>query len=109
MIEFRLITDHMHYHEVYGRRHGIVFVCPECGDIWAKCVIPKSNWTTMLRVCETCPSNPYNWPSGSLLLDWDPEFNAALPPGIVEREFKLHLDAAEKELYGTVDRNQGTT
>ena len=74
---------------------SFVFVCPVCGESWAKAMIEDS-----LAFIFTKPCHRHTAPAcritGSVWLPLEPEFTSSLPPAVVEWEFERHLDYLEK-------------
>lgn len=77
---------------------GYCFVCPRCGELWARVTLKGAVHAILSRNCSDCQPN-YKYMlllPGSLWLDYDPEFNDALPQPVLEREFWLHVNQYEK-------------
>ena len=76
---------------------SLVFVCPVCGESWAKCPVEADpqgvatvQWEALLRCCPLHSRSRYDMP-GTLTIDWDQDFNASFPEGVVRWEFQQHL------------------
>lgn len=73
----------------------IAFICPHCGEVWARVIVPAREWTVVERDCRgallsinpddyrTYYYSPYIY---SRLL-----YVESLPPTWVRREFELEL------------------
>lgn len=84
-------------HERYLPPLSVMFYCPKCGDVWAKCEViaddKRQSWQSYARVCRKCPMHPMSdVPAGSMYFGWDKGFNEALPKELVEREFNIYFD-----------------
>lgn len=73
---------------------GGAFFCPTCGEIWAR-VLEEGRWHQVYTV--GCSKHSHWDIPGSLWLSWDSNWNAALPPEVIRREFHLVLQQWEKE------------
>lgn len=73
------------------------FVCPVCGDAWAKAPVEPASgngmaqWEVMMRPCPKHQQSRYDVP-GSITLSWDPDFNDSFPPDVIRWEFQQHLN-----------------
>ena len=81
-------------HETFEPPRGYAFLCPTCGDVWAKAPVEQQ---TFLALHSPCSKHPgwYGTLPGSLWSEYDEEFNASFPPAVLRREFDLHLNAME--------------
>lgn len=77
-----------------------VLVCPKCRELWAILQFLDEDLTWPVSAfCEQCQINDEWHPvPGSILVEegWgviDDALLAALPPPILEREFRLHMEA----------------
>jgi len=75
---------------------GYAWFCPQCGEVWARAAVEGRPFTVWTRRCIACPGLRYEF-AGSIILDWEREFNEALPRAVKEREMALHLAWAEQE------------
>lgn len=75
---------------------SIAFVCPGCGDTWARIAVPGAEWWPIRQGCEKHP-----WHGdlgGSFLLPWRRTFRE-LPPEVIRYEVQLRLmQMKEKEV-----------
>jgi hypothetical protein len=91
-------------HEPYGRPmwdevremgQSAAFVCPTCGDLWARIIIPTAEW---LPVRAGCRHHPWIHPvGGSFIFPWRKTYQD-LPVEVLTYEFLLHHDHYLKEL-----------
>lgn len=92
--------------EMEGNKHGLrplstAYFCPECGEVWARAMIPGQKWEVWHLHCEKHElPYPFRVP-GSMWIPWERTFNDALPRVVLEREFYLHLAVYDrfKEMY----------
>lgn len=80
-------------------RGGYSFFCRHCGDIWAKLVAADSagevqTFKVLWVNCSLHPSEEHV--PGSLLADKLINLLGDMPRAVVEREFKLHLEAGDE-------------
>lgn len=77
--------------------YGLVFLCPVCGQEWARSASSKAEW---LPLRMPCPIHPWaGLLPGSLWL-WPkfvPGWNESLPRDLLQRELGLLLTFLEKE------------
>lgn len=71
------------------------FVCPHCGDVWARAWIDNHPFFFFTRSCRKHHSRSLA-PAGSLWLPLEIDFTAALPEAVMRRELLLHLDHIEQ-------------
>jgi len=71
---------------------GAVFFCEVCSRLWASCPIQQCRSQIYVRNCSLHPQGALFGPAGSIWLDAEPEFLAALPAALVTQELNLHLD-----------------
>ena len=73
------------------------FVCPECGDLWARCPVLLGDKMQKFFLwncnCKKCSQSVLH-PRGSLLLALEPEFNAAVLEAAAHWEFERAMDFA---------------
>jgi len=81
--------------------HGKAFFCPICAELWAVCPVDGQATQAITRFCERHKAGDsvggwssghvsrYDFP-GSLWLEWEPEWNQALPLALLERELMLN-------------------
>lgn len=74
-----------------------VFVCPQCGEAWARITVPGRRFFPWSKSCELHPPLYRDEFPGSLWLSWDPALCRALPREVLLREFKLALAQYDKE------------
>lgn len=86
---------------------GHFFFCAHCSRLWAECPVEGQASMIWSRACKnhspgaqtggfgpqrtgvlTVPSSS---PTGSIWLDWEPEFTATFPPRVLEWEIARHL------------------
>ena len=83
-------------HGTLALQESVVYVCPVCGDAWARVVVPGQRfWATHIP----CRKHHIyiNEVPGSLWLSWDPDYNNSFPLEVMKREFELSaasIDAA---------------
>lgn len=80
--------------KVHTPPEGAVFFCPHCGDVWAR-VLEEGRYHQGYAV--GCSKHSHWDVPGSLWLSWDSNWNAALPPDAIRREFLLTLDHWSRE------------
>jgi len=81
-----------------GWRHYL-YLCPKCGDVWARVCNSSAIWEEWHARHVLCPKHPHGVrPAGSLYVPGDHELLQALPPVLLQREFNIALEWAEKEL-----------
>lgn len=75
-----------------------LYVCPECGDAFARCPVyyaeghsATTRWQTHMAHC-----NKHG--GGSLWRSWDKDFLDALPPDVLRYEFNLALMQYDQEM-----------
>jgi len=80
-----------------------VWVCPKCGDAWAKAVVLADEKVRPFQVyshpCEQCDALTYMDPPGSIYLSYDKDFLETLGEAALRREFLLHADYVQKMGY----------
>jgi len=52
-------------HEVSS--HSLAFLCPECGTVWGRIIMPGGEWLPLRTYCEAHPKADM---AGSFLLSW---------------------------------------
>lgn len=85
--------------------YSVAYFCPHCGEVWARAVTTNGNgqvqkWEIGGGHCRLHPGpSPYTVP-GSLLLAWEPEYNALLLscPDVVKWEFDRHMEFIERRI-----------
>lgn len=82
---------------------SLVFVCPVCGNCWAKCPVETggatgklSQFESLMRPCPKHKQSRYDVP-GSITLSWDPDFTDSFPEAVVRWEFQQHLALFHEE------------
>lgn len=96
---------------VHGERqppYSYAYFCSVCGDVWAKCPVSEESGeghlTSVYQIqggC--CPAHASESPfvvPGSLMLSWEPEYNALLLscPDVAKWELECHLDFIEQRI-----------
>jgi hypothetical protein len=79
-----------HNGNTISRPRSYGFCCPECGALWARVVVPGSQWAFWTLPCSECPGWDGALP-GSIWLALDYEFLADIPPEFLRREFEIHM------------------
>ena len=85
----------IHVHESFEPPRSYAYLCPECGDVWAKAAIEHQTFLALHRACPKHRPRSGEQVSGSLWLEWDHPFTNCLPPAVLRREFDLHINAME--------------
>lgn len=90
-----LVFSHADIHAA----RSYAFVCPVCGDLWAKCPVldgaKEQQYMVWTKACRKHPRHGLEIP-GSLQLSWEQEFTEAFPEAVVKWELDRHLDFAER-------------
>lgn len=80
--------------------HSEILVCPRCHKSWAELLfVDDQDWWPTSAYCEQCNvKDDWHPVPGSILVEEgygviDTALLAALPKELVEREFKLHIEA----------------
>lgn len=82
-------------HAVAHVPYSYVYLCPVCGDTWARSGVtdvPRgmhSRWHCIQRACQK-HAEGLEIP-GSVWLSWEPEYNGSFPPELLREELRLHL------------------
>lgn len=83
--------------------YSYVYVCPECGDLWARCPVSDtdgnmSKFQVQGGYCRKHPGPSPFTVAGSLLLSWEPEYSSLLLscPDMVLWEFNRHMEFFER-------------
>lgn len=95
----------------HGRKippSSFVYICPTCGEAWARAIVPNARFWALTIPCRKHPSRFSVEPAGSLLLEWNREFNSALTPAAWQREVVIHL-AHYDRFRGTFDGDTAKT
>ncbi len=75
-------------HAKYGRT---AYLCPKCGEVWARVETGSGEWTSVRQSCRLCPPFANEVP-GSFLLSWNWQMQLQdFPKEVLAREFLLHL------------------
>jgi hypothetical protein len=74
---------------------GLVFVCPVCGDAWARTIIEGAQFITVLKACRKHTYSGGGLP-GSLWSEHYRGFPATFPTEVLQWELLRHLDWWEK-------------
>ena len=75
---------------------SIAYFCPECGRVWARCVVRGRSFHVRNYACEKHPSQFSVWIAGSLGMYDNIRYLRSLPPPLIKREFDLHLAHYDK-------------
>lgn len=88
------------WHEDWVEPYSRVFLCMQCGDAWARLVVPQREYRPALTICPCCPSDGIHCP-GSMLM-WfpltDQTFVDSLPIEVWQWEIEIHCRHAERGL-----------
>lgn len=76
---------------------SFAYVCPFCGDVWAKVKVEGRPFVSWLISCESHPPPYAGVVAGSLWLGWDRAFNLCLPREVLVREVEMHIKHFERE------------
>ena len=83
--------------------HSLCYVCPQCGDAWARCRMAGGKmtnwWMTITANCRKHAGHSLIVP-GSLWLSWDKELTDSFPDGVLKWEFDRHIDYYEGVSHG---------
>lgn len=74
-----------------------VFLCPHCGEVWARVEVAGSRWGAIIASCDghgPLPESPF---PGGILIPGFPELAGDLPPAVLEYEFQQALRAYNLE------------
>ncbi len=63
---------------------SLAYLCPDCGDLWARVAIEGRPWHAIMRRCPRCGD-------GHLIHPWSVPLNT-YPPQVLEREALLILE-----------------
>lgn len=71
------------------------FFCEHCGEVWARVVSTEGtkHFAVYSMGCAKC-RNPYRFmnPPGSIWMDWDKDWQDAMPKAVLQRELRLHCE-----------------
>lgn len=90
------MRDRVWVHAEQQSPRSFAFICPVCGDAWAKCPVEPTvgkgiaPWQALLRCCSKHQQSRHDVP-GSLALSWDDDFTQAFPEDVVRWEFQRHI------------------
>lgn len=81
---------------------SLAYLCPCCGEVWAKVWAAGVSFTPVYARCERCPSilpaspagHPTHFP-GSMLSTYLLNSGFDLPPALWKREMEIHLSSYE--------------
>jgi hypothetical protein len=69
-----------------------VFICPFCGDAWAKYRVEGQPYFIFCRGCDKCGDAHSLDIGGSLWIDWEAEYQKSLPHDALMREVILYCN-----------------
>jgi hypothetical protein len=76
-----------------GEQPSHAYLCPHCGNVWARVAIEGRRWIAVHVVCEPCKPHAISLDApGSLMLPMQYSWNAAIPRELLLREFNLALE-----------------
>lgn len=68
---------------------SIAYICPTCGDLWARVAQPTGEWMPLRAGCR---EHPYLHPvGGSFIPPWRHTFTE-FPQAVLEYEFDIHFN-----------------
>lgn len=82
---------------------SVVYYCVRCGSIYARLEVHHHvtgrpmQFTSQAGCCPDCPSPYKSAVPGSAWSSWDHEFLDSLPVEVLNREFNLHYEHAQKK------------
>ena len=90
-------------HAVFMEPSSDLYICPHCGDTWARLPCLRADgtstsWQSFHRPCRKCLGRQQflsEWP-GSVWRSWDAEFLAALPPPVLQWELLRHIESWDR-------------
>ena len=75
-------------HAEFHAPSSLWFLCPVCGEMWAKCPVTSPSglamWEAVIRTCR-------KHGTGSIHRPWDSEFTEALPLAVLQWEFEREV------------------
>jgi hypothetical protein len=79
------------------RPRSTVWVCPECGRVWARIEVEGAKFFPVSHPCGRHEATSFYSPvPGSIWTDWERQLMRALPPAMLVREFHLNVKHWEK-------------
>ena len=77
------------------------FFCPVCAELWARCPTELTpgqpeHFMVWTRACRKHYHHAMEAP-GSIWMEWDQDFNAAFPEGVLKWELDRHFELYNKE------------
>lgn len=90
--------DAIHKHGGYHAPSGAVYVCPKCGNSWARFHVMHtvtkevSRYMPWAMLCSSCKGETsYANYAGTVMRSWDVEFSSSLSPELLRRELEILL------------------
>jgi hypothetical protein len=88
-----LVEEQFHGTAGVCRPRSKVFVCPTCGDLWARIVVEGAKHFPLSHPCEKHEARGfYDMIPGSVYEPWETKLLEAYPRELLLRETKLHID-----------------
>lgn len=79
---------------------GFTYICPHCGDSWAKITIPGRPHMLLSISCKEHMARGHSLEvPGSLWLDWLPELGASFGRAVLLREVLIHHEWSQRHAY----------
>lgn len=85
--------------------YGQLWVCPQCGDLWAKATIQGRPYEVWAKSCGCTPPTHYYAFPGSMILEWDHKLMQAMPRDMLLREVIIHCDNWKRFNNGTSEQD----
>ena len=86
-------------HATLSRPASLLYVCPRCGDVWARFPVQgpgRDSWQIMAKPCRQPDHAHGDSPGGSVWLSWDTALCEAFPDAVLRQELHRHLDWFER-------------
>lgn len=80
----------------WGEPQSHAWVCPVCARVWATASVPGTLYLIYRTNCPKHPTKSFYMPAGTMWLPLEVELMKAMPRPLLEREFWLHLENAER-------------
>ena len=77
---------------------SFAYICPCCGEVWARAFIANRPWQVLSRSCLECNKGWNGGEPGSLSLLWDGDYNQSFTPDMIAYELEIMLNFYEKSL-----------
>lgn len=87
--------------EYFIQPTSFLFLCPDCGEIWAKSLLTETitgkycRFQALHYPCRKCSPKGYYLIPGSILVEHHPEHNEAVLALRLKEEFDLHMARLE--------------